>query len=109
MPEALTHDYESAYWLYKSLSFLVESEYSKFVQKDRDYLKEGRRHKRELIAEIDAQAADIKDPADLTEFLTRQNYKIVADYRDKAKDLMSDLIMDGINLSKLTFNMDKNL
>jgi dipeptidase len=33
----------------------------------------------------------------------------VADYRDKAKDLMSDLIMDGINLSKLTFNMDKNL
>ncbi|KRL13137.1 pepD2 protein [Schleiferilactobacillus perolens DSM 12744] len=105
----MTHDYKSAYWLYKSLSFLVESHYSKFVQKDRDYLKEGRRRKRELIAQIDAQAADLAPDADLTEFLTRQNYAIVDEYEDHAKALMSDLIMDGINLSQLTFDMDKNL
>ena len=61
-----------------------------------------------MIAEIDKEAAKLHG-AELTEFLTQKNYEIVATMKKMTKELMNKLIMKGIELSKFTFNMDKNL
>ena len=90
------------------MSMLVESHYSKFVQDNRDYLKECRRVQRRMLWQFDQEAAKLHGE-ELTEFLTQKNYEMVAKMKAMTKDHMNKLIMKGIELSKLTFNMDKNL
>lgn len=107
-PLEMDVDADSAYWLYRHMSMLVESHYSKFVQDNTDYLIECRRVNRKMIAEIDKEAAK-RHGEELTAFLTQKNYEIVATMKKMTKELMNKLIMKGIELSKFTFDMDKNL
>ncbi|MFT8872928.1 MAG: C69 family dipeptidase [Sporolactobacillus sp.] len=103
-----TMNLEDAYWMYRALSSVVESRYSDFIQDDRDYLKAAAEELRRRIAAADEQAAVLKGTA-LTEYLTRQNYAIVADMKKRTLDLFFKLLTDGLSLSKLTFKMDINL
>ncbi|MQS89861.1 C69 family dipeptidase [Companilactobacillus mishanensis] len=105
---SLTWDFKDAYWMYKSLSVLVESNYSEFIQDDIDYLTECRQELREAVAETDKLAKDYSGE-DLTKFLTERNQKVVAQMNDKAHKMFAKLYTKGIDLSRLTFNMDKNL
>ena len=107
-PLEMDIDANSAYWMYRHLSMLVESHYSNFIQDDLDYLKACRQQQRTLLAQFDKEAAD-KHGEELTAFLTQKNYEMVADMTKRTKALINKLIMKGIQLSKLTFNMDKNL
>src|SRR5699024_3398746 len=107
-PMEMDVDSDSAYWMYRHMSMLVESHYSKFVQDNRDYLKECRRVQRRMLWQFDQEAAKLHGE-ELTEFLTQKNYEMVAKMKAMTKDHMNKLIMKGIELSKLTFNMDKNL
>jgi len=104
----LTYDRKSAYWLYRTLSMIVESHYANFVQEDIDYLKECRIELAQFVAQTDAEAAKLTGD-DLTAYLTAQDKAMVAQMRDKAEDLIGRLITKGLTLSKLTYNVDINL
>ncbi|KRN29678.1 dipeptidase A [Lactobacillus selangorensis] len=99
---------DSAYWMYKTLSMLVESHYSKFVQEDTDFLTESKRIMRKHILDTDAHAQELA-PEEVTAYLTDQNHAIVKEMRGRSEKLMAHLVEEGIDLSKFTFNMDRNL
>ncbi|WP_164512661.1 C69 family dipeptidase [Loigolactobacillus iwatensis] len=101
-------DTKSAYWMYRTASMLVESHHSSFIQTDLDYVKAAQEQQRRLIIETGRQAEKLSGTA-LTKFLTEQNYSMVEDMRQRTMTLIGELVMQGINLSKLTFDMDKNL
>lgn len=101
-------DADSAYWMYRKLSVLVESHYAEFIETDTDYLTAAKQAFQTHLAESDAAATGLKGEA-LTAYLTKQNYAVVADMKAKTTNLMNVLFEQGLGLSKLTFNMDVNL
>ncbi|UQS82087.1 C69 family dipeptidase [Bombilactobacillus folatiphilus] len=105
---AKTFNLKDAYWLYNGLSTLVESHYSNFVQSNIDFLTKCRQQFRAHVAQTDQQAKEFKG-TELTKFLTAQNQALVQQNRQQSLDYMAELMTESINLSKLTFNMDKNL
>ena len=107
-PLKMDVDSNSAYWLFRSLSMLVESHYSKFVQQNRDYLTALHQDYRAFVHDTDAAAQELSGK-ELTAFLTDANHKIVAHTAAKTKEQINSMIEQGIQLSQLTFNMDENL
>jgi len=105
---SLKFNFKDAYWMYNALSVLVEANYSDFIQDDVDYLTEVRQELRAAVAETDKLAKNYSGD-ELVEFLTDRNQKVVKQMQDKAHELFGELYTKGINLSKLTFNMDENL
>lgn len=105
---AMKFNLKDAYWMYNGLSALVESHYANFVQSDIDFLTDCKQQFRTALANSDQQAAQLTG-AELTAFLTQQNQALVQTNRQQTLDFMGDLMTQSINLSKLTFNMDKNL
>jgi dipeptidase len=101
-------DKDSAYWLHRELGMLVESHYSQFIQQNRDYLTELNRRFRVHVAATDAATAELTD-RELTESLTAANYQVVAMVKAETKKQIASMVMQGLELSQLTFNMDKNL
>ena len=105
---SLTYNFDDAYWMYRSLSVLVEANYKHFIQEDIDYLTECRQELRAQVAAIDAEAKNYSGQ-ELTDFLTKKNYETVDLMKKKAHGMFAKLFTNGIGTSKLTFNMDKNL
>lgn len=87
---------------------MVESHYSQFVQSDRDYLTAIRETQRRHLETTDNKAAELSEQT-LIDYLTAQNKALVADMRKQTVDFIGSLVVQGAGLSKLTFNMDKNL
>ena len=107
---SLKFNINDAYWMYRTVAMLVESHYSKFVQMDLDYLSESHEELNRIVKKIDLEAKNKSLSGNqLTEFLTESNHKIVDHMRSKTMNLIGNLITNGLELSKLTFNMDKNL
>jgi len=106
VPEKL--DLKSAYWLYESLSMIVESHYSEFATANLDYQKELTSWSRRKIAAIDKETANMTGQK-LTDYLTEQNHQIAKHFNDTTKAHLADLVTQGTELSKLTFKMDPNL
>lgn len=107
---SLKFNINDAYWMYRTVAMLVESHYSKFVQMDLDYLSESYEELNRMIKKIDLEVKSKSlSGSQLTEFLTESNHKIVDHMRSKTMNLIGNLITNGLELSKLTFNMDKNL
>ena len=104
----LKFDVKSAYWMYRELAMLVESHHSHFISADLDYLTAAREQKHRLIAQFDKEAAKLSG-SELTDFLTEKNHEMVADMRERTMKMIGHFITEGLNLSKLTFDMDKNL
>ncbi|WP_420324418.1 hypothetical protein [Lacticaseibacillus chiayiensis] len=87
---------------------MVEAHYTQFIQADRDYLTALNRDYREMLQSFDNGAKELS-AKELTQYLTEANYKIVAHTKAATKALINDYVMESLKLSKLTFNMDKNL
>lgn len=105
---SMDYNMNDAWWYYKSLAALVESHYPQFVQLDTDYLNELNQYFRRRVHEIIDVAGD-KSGAALTEYLTKANQETVAYTRKRSEKLWAQMMIDSINMSKLTFNMDANL
>lgn len=105
---SMDYNMNDAWWYYKSLAALVESHYPQFVQLDTDYLNELNQYFRGRVHEIIAGAGN-KSGAALTEYLTKANQETVAYTRKRSEKLWAQMMIDSINMSKLTFNMDANL
>ena len=87
---------------------LVESHHAEFAQDDLDYLKDAREYLYRWVNEVAAQVAD-KDEAEVSTFLSTESHQMVAELAKRTKKLMAELVMSGLELSKLTFKMDENL
>ncbi|MDC4186584.1 C69 family dipeptidase [Loigolactobacillus coryniformis] len=106
LPKTMSLD--SAYWLYEALAMVVEAHYAEFIQADLDYQKELAQWARIKIREVDQRAQNLAG-ADLTNYLTKQNHEIATHYNQATQKLLTELVMQGAELSKLTFKMDPNL
>lgn len=104
----LEYDSKSAYWMYRTLSMLVEAHHAEFIQDDLDYIKECRELQLRLLKEADTAVVG-KNKEDAMKFLTQQNYRMAAAMREKTTKIIGHFVTKGLTLSKLTFNMDKNL
>jgi len=103
-------DDQSAYWMYRKLSMIVESHYSNFIEQDVDYVTEAKQNLRTHVAQTFVAAAKQQLTGDaLTAFLTEQNHQVTAQMRTATTAFTNGLIEKGLTLSRLTFNMDKNL
>ena len=107
-PMELNMDLKSAYWMYRALSMIVEAHHAEFAQQDLDYLKDCREYLYRWVNTVAPQVAG-KDSSEVSAFLSAESHKMVAELAKRTKDLMAKLIMHGLELSKLTFIMDKNL
>jgi len=105
---SMEYNLDDAWWYYKSLAVLVESHYPQFVQLDTDYLNELNQYYRRRVEDVIAQAQG-KTGAELTSYLTKANQETVAYTRKRSEKLWAQMMIDSINMSKLTFNMDENL
>ncbi|NVY96513.1 C69 family dipeptidase [Lactobacillus sp. DCY120] len=99
---------DQAYWLYNGLSTLVESHYPELIQANRDYLTDFRQAARTHVAQTDQAARSYQGLA-ATEFLTQENEAFAQQTAIKSRQYFGELLQTSINLSKLTFNMDRNL
>lgn len=97
-----------AYWMYRTVTALVEGHYSKLIQSDIDYLKECRELLIRTINETDEAGKYLRNE-EATKFLTNKNHEIVAKMREITMKYIGELVVKSIDLSKLTFDMDKNL
>ena len=104
----LKYDITSAYWMYRTLSMLVESHYSHFVQNNRDYLIKTREMTQRALEESDNGAKELDDEQ-TTAYLTAQNKKLVQKLKELTMQEIANCVTGGLELSKLTFDMDKNL
>lgn len=105
---SMEYNMKDAWWYYKSFAALVESHYPQFVQLDITYLTDLNQYYRTRVAEITKNAGN-KSGKGLTDYLTKENQKTVAYTRTKTEKLWGQMMIDSINMSKLTFNMDANL
>ena len=105
---SMEYNLNDAWWYYKSLAALVETHYPQFVQLDTDYLNELNQYYRRRVKDVIAQAAG-KTGAELTSYLTKANQETVAFTKKRSEKLWAQMMIDSINMSKLTFNMDENL
>lgn len=103
-------DTKSAYWLFKLLSYVVESHYDAFADKDNAYLYEMQSYSRRRILEVRQNVEKQKLQGEaLTAYLTEAN-KATADYvLQKTNDLLTELLQQSLGYSKMSFTMDKNL
>lgn len=87
---------------------LTETHYSNFLQENRDYLTDAKEEQHRLIAETDKNAAELSGQ-ELVAYLTTRNHEMVAEMRDRTMKEIGNFVKQGLQLSKLTFDMDANL
>ncbi|KEQ21351.1 peptidase U34 [Limosilactobacillus reuteri] len=98
----------SAYWIFKHASVLVDSHLHDFFPLLRDVQKERNAAAIKMIAETDRRLPNLKGEARAT-FLTRQSDDYATDTLNAYKKLSLELITKMTDYCELNFNTDENL
>ena len=98
----------SAYWIFKHASVLVDSHLHDFLPLLRDVQKERNAAAIKMIAETDRRLPGLKGDARAT-FLTRQSDDYATDTLNAYKKLSLELITKMTDYCELNFNTDENL
>lgn len=98
----------SAYWIFKHASVLVDSHLHDFLPLLRDVQKERNATAIKMIAETDRRLPSLKGEARAT-FLTRQSDDYATDTLNAYKKLSLELITKMTDYCELNFNTDENL
>ena len=98
----------SAYWIFKHASVLVDSHLHDFLPLLRDVQKERNAAAIKMIAETDRRLPNLKGEARVT-FLTRQSDDYATDTLNAYKKLSLELITKMTDYCELNFNTDENL
>ena len=98
----------SAYWIFKHASVLVDSHLHDFLPLLRDVQKERNAAAIKMIAETDRRLPNLKGEARAT-FLTRQSDDYATDTLNAYKKLSLELITKMTDYCELNFNTDENL
>ena len=73
-----------------------------------DYLKDAREYLYRWVNEVAPQVKGMSS-SEVSAFLSSKTHEMVAEMAKRTKALMAELVMNGLELSKLTFQIDKNL
>ena len=73
-----------------------------------DYLKDTREYLYRWVNEVAPQVKGMSS-SEVSAFLSSKTHEMVAEMAKRTKALMAELVMNGLELSKLTFQIDKNL
>lgn len=105
-----TIDYsiDQAYWMYRTLAVLVERDYDKLNAVNFDYLTAAKILANQLIAQTDA-AFIANQPKNSTDFLTEKNAENILKMNGLAMNHIGNLVQNGLGLSKLTFDITKDV
>lgn len=98
----------SAYWIFKHASVLVDSHLHDFLPLLRDVQKERNAAAIKMIAKTDRRLPNLKGEARAT-FLTRQSDDYATDTLNAYKKLSLELITKMTDYCELNFNTDENL
>lgn len=104
-----TYDSNQAYWLSRTLAVLVERDYAKLSYANFDYLTAAAILTNQLVLQTDALYQNTKDSTSVAEFLTQQNAKNAEQVVALTKKHIGELIEKGLGLSKLTFDITKDV
>lgn len=104
----LEYNINQAYWLYRTLAVLTEAHDDVLQTTDNTYLKTAKETANRLVNTIDDEVikGNIKD---ITEFLTQKNYIIAEELTTLAFKVIGQLVIGGLDLSKLTFHVNTDL
>lgn len=105
---SLTFDLQDAYWVSRTLAVLVERDYDKLAFSNFGYLTKAKTLANRLIYTTDAEAKNYTGEA-LTAYLTKQNETNAQMMNDAAMDQIGSLVCQGFGLSKLTFDITKDV
>ncbi|MCK8607102.1 C69 family dipeptidase [Apilactobacillus ozensis] len=103
---------DSAYWMYKILSVLVEPHYHDFINQVNQYREICQSYALRRIDNVDNQIKQMLNESsdeDITDKLTAESIITADSITNKTKKLMQDLIKQSLNLSKITFESGDNL
>ena len=103
-----TMNFDDAYWMYRAIGSIVEGHYNHFVQTNTDYVTDAKEFLNRRVEQIDEKANNLSGET-LTKYLTEANHETVINMKEKSMNHIYNLLSSGLLLSKLTFNMDKNL
>lgn len=98
----------SAYWIFKHASVLVDSHLHDFLPLLRDVQKERQAAAMQLVKETDAKAAGLTGVA-LADYLTGQSDKFANETLEKYRKLSLELITKMTDYCPLNFKTDENL
>ncbi|QLL69949.1 C69 family dipeptidase [Lactobacillus sp. 3B(2020)] len=98
----------SAYWIFKHASVLVDSHLHDFLPDLRDVQKEMRIKATQMVNEADQASQDLP-AAKRTAYLTRQSNDFATDVLNAYKQLSLQLITKMTDYCALNFNTDENL
>ena len=107
-PMKMDMESNSSYWLFRRLSMVVESHLSAFSKQDMDYLKDMRQYFYSWLAENTKQVEGMS-AAEATDYLNKRTTEMIDEVYKRTNKLMAELMTKGLEMSKLTFDMDPNL
>lgn len=102
------YDNSQAYWLARELAVLVERDYQTLSYANFDYLTAAAILTNQLVAQTDRLYQE-GDREDTVAFLTKQNQQNAEKIIDLTKKHIGELIEKGLALSKLTFDITKDV
>lgn len=103
-----TYDNTQTYWLSRELAVLVERDYQKLSYANFDYLTAAAILANQCVAETDRLYQE-KPTTDPVAFLTKQNQQNADKMLTLTKKHIGELIEKGLALSKLTFDITKDV
>ncbi|MDV4148419.1 C69 family dipeptidase [Enterococcus faecalis] len=99
---------QQAYWLSRTVAVLVERDYDVLSYTNFDYLTSAKTLAHHLVLETDL-AFEKENPKDVQEFLLSQNRNNSDSMRQLAMKQINDLLQQCLGLSKLTFDITKDI
>ena len=104
----MTYDIDQAYWMHRTLAVLVERDYDVLKTVNFDYLSAARQLANHMILETD-RAYKAMQSGDVTDFLTKQNKQNIEEMNHLTMTHIGELVKKGLGLSKLTFDITKDV
>ncbi|MHC5227912.1 C69 family dipeptidase [Enterococcus sp. LJL99] len=105
---SLTFDIHQAYWVSRTLAVLVERNYDKLAFSNFGYLSNAKALANHLVYLTDNEAKNYTGEA-LTEYLTKKNEANAQEMNNSAMTQIGSLVSQGLGLSKLTFDITKDV
>lgn len=105
---SLTFDISQAYWISRALSVLVERDYDKLITTNTGYMVAAKTLANQLVLDTDNETKKM-NKNELTDFLTKRNEENSKKMNDLAMKQIGDLVSQGLGLSRLTFDITKDV
>ncbi|MGM0218415.1 C69 family dipeptidase [Enterococcus sp. AZ126] len=105
---SLDFNINQAYWVSRTLAVLVERNYAKLAFSNFGYMTQAKTLANQLVLKTDSDAQKYAGE-ELTEYLTKKNEENAKEMNAIAMTQIGSLVSQGLGLSKLTFDITKDV